>query len=67
MKKKKSFIKFLTVRFNLIKLSVFIIEKMTLVFDFDETLAKVHLDKKVLNHYDDQVDILTSKKTLNVI
>jgi hypothetical protein len=29
------------------------IEKKTIVFDFDETLAKVHFNKKELAHYDD--------------
>jgi hypothetical protein len=32
---------------------VIYLEKKTLVFDFDETLAKVHFEKKVLDHYDD--------------
>lgn len=42
------------------------IEEKTIVFDFDETLAKVHFDKKILPYYDDSVDILTSKKNHSV-
>ena len=36
------------------------------MFDFDETLAKVHFNKRELPRYDDQVDILTKDKTLSV-
>ena len=36
------------------------------MFDFDETLAKVHFNKRELAHYDDQVDILTKDKTISV-
>lgn len=36
------------------------------MFDFDETIAKVHLNKKELEHYDDQVDILTKDKMISV-
>ena len=36
------------------------------MFDFDETLAKVHFNKRELPKYDDQVDILTKDKTLSV-
>ncbi len=46
--------------------SSIIIEKQTIVFDFDETLAKVHFNKKELPVYDDQVDILTKDNTITV-
>ena len=36
------------------------------MFDFDETLAKVHFNKRELPHYDDQVDILTKDKTISI-
>ncbi len=42
------------------------IEKKTLVFDFDETLAKVSFEKNELPEYAEQVDILTKKSTINV-
>ena len=42
------------------------LERKTLVFDFDETLAKVSFDKNQLPYYDEQVDILTRNKTICV-
>ena len=42
------------------------LETKTIVFDFDETLAKVSFDKSLLPHYDEQVDILTRNKTMSV-
>ena len=45
-------------KFNIIILNI---EKKTIIFDFDETLAKVHLKQRVLDDYDDQVDILTKE------
>ena len=42
------------------------LKRKTIVFDFDETLAKVHFNKRELPHYDDQVDILTKDKTISV-
>lgn len=35
------------------------LETKTLVFDFDETLAKVSFDRNKLPYFDEQVDILT--------
>ncbi|TNV84748.1 hypothetical protein FGO68_gene6285 [Halteria grandinella] len=40
--------------------------KKTIIFDFDETLAKVHFKKKELDYYDDQVDILTKDKQISI-
>ena len=51
-----------TIKFSFI----FNIDRQTLIFDFDETLAKVHFNKKELPFYDDQVDILTKEKTITV-
>lgn len=42
------------------------IKKQTIIFDFDETLAKVHFNKKELPVYDDQVDILTKDSTITI-
>jgi hypothetical protein len=36
------------------------------VFDFDETIAKVSLDKDKLINYDDHVDFLTKDKNIRV-
>ena len=38
----------------------------TLVFDFDETLAKVVFDATKLESYDERLDLLTKKKTHHV-
>jgi hypothetical protein len=54
------------VSFLLYLIWILIIERKTIVFDFDETLAKVHFNKRELPHYDDQVDILTKDKTISV-
>jgi hypothetical protein len=42
------------------------IEAKTLVFDFDETLAKVDVGTKKLPEYDDQVEIFTRDKIIQV-
>lgn len=39
-----------------------ILEKRTLVFDFDETLAKVSMDKNKIPDHAETVDLLTKKK-----
>jgi len=37
------------------------IEKKTIVFDFDETLAKVSLEKNKIPEYAEAIDILKQK------
>lgn len=44
----------------------FALEEKTLIFDFDETLAKVSFDKFTVKNYEEQIDILTKRATHNV-
>ena len=52
---------------NYFQFILFNIDRQTLIFDFDETIAKVLFNKKELPFYDEQVDILTKDKTITVI
>ncbi len=45
---------------GLIKVLI-IVEEKTIIFDFDETLAKVVFVKDALPNYDEQIDMLTRK------
>lgn len=61
--KEKSFLKYLQVYYNQF---IYFLEEKTIIFDFDETLAKVSFDQNTLQNYDEKLDML-SKKGNNIV
>jgi predicted HAD superfamily phosphohydrolase YqeG len=61
----KAFLSYLKVKFLFV---IYFLNKevKTVVFDFDETLAKVAFDKSIVPNFEEQIDILTKNKTYNV-